>query len=283
MLQLRTLEAVQLTCNTRRSSVLIGLENYYKVYVLGKRMEEAPITVLVEQDLDQDSTGYLVAMKAGDPLVKPKLPIAQVRQGEMVFFDLEWKDTDTCLPIYGTTEIVQTTIHNGYYVVEHRPEKMFKIAELRLPRSEDRAGTQKLVKLIINPAARTIQADVIMLDVKANPEAINNRELTVDSVLADKQTFEVYKHTRRTIPLSLHGICELKGAQWESESIYWAQDGGIKGVDEAKNPVEQGANDTEAEEEEVGKLLDTEDVDAEGEPEDWTSSPNSSKQEVTKT
>ena len=89
ILELRRLEAVQLTCNTRRSSVSVDLENHHKVYVSGGRMEKAPATVLVEQDLEQDSTGYLVVMRTGDPLVNPKLPVAQVRQGEMVLFDLE--------------------------------------------------------------------------------------------------------------------------------------------------------------------------------------------------
>ena len=244
-------------------------------------MEKAPTTVLVEQDLGQDSTGYLVVMKAGDPLVNPKLPAAQVRQGEMVLFDLEWKDNNTYLPIYGTTEIVQPVIHNGYYVVKQKPEKMFKIAELRVPRPGDQAGAQKLVKLIINPAARTIQADIIVLDLKADSELINCCELTVDSVLADNDDFEVHKHIRRTIPLSLHGICELKGAQWESESIQWAQGGVVNEVDEDGKLVGRGANDTEAEEEKAGKLLDIEDVDAEGEPEDRTSGPDASKPEVT--
>ena len=67
-----------------------------------------------------------------------------------------------------------------------------------------------------------IQADIIVLDVKVDPEFINSCELTVDSVLADKYTFEVHKHIGRTILLSLYGICELKGVQWESESIQWA-------------------------------------------------------------
>jgi hypothetical protein len=82
---------------------LAGLENHHKEYVAGARMEKALTTVLVEQDLEQDSTGYLVVMRAGDPLVNPKLLAAQVGQEEMVLFDLEWKDNNTYLPIYGTT------------------------------------------------------------------------------------------------------------------------------------------------------------------------------------
>jgi hypothetical protein len=39
-------------------------------------MEKAPTTVPVEQDLEQDSTGYLVVMRAGDPQVNLKLPVA---------------------------------------------------------------------------------------------------------------------------------------------------------------------------------------------------------------
>jgi hypothetical protein len=262
---------------------LIGLEKYYKVYVSGKRMEKAPTTVLVKQDLEQDSTGYLLVMRAGDPLVSPKLPVAQVRQGEMVLYDLEWKDTDTSLPIYGTTEVVQPVIHNGYYVVKKKPEKLFKIAELSVPRSEDRAGAHKLLKLMINPAARTIQADLIMLDIRRGSEAINYRELTVDSVLTDDYLFKVHKHIRCTIPLSLHGICELKGAQWESESIQWARSEIAKEVDENEKLVGRGANDTEAEEETAGELPGIGDVDAEGEPDEWTSSLDASKQEATET
>ena len=80
---------MQLTWNTRRSSVLADLENHYKDYVASARIEKAPTTVVVEQDLKQDSRGYLVVIRAGDPLVNPKLPAAQVRQGEIVLFDLE--------------------------------------------------------------------------------------------------------------------------------------------------------------------------------------------------
>ena len=90
---------------------------------------------------------------------------------------------------------------------------MVKIAELRVPQSGDRAGAQKLVKLIINPAARTIQADIIVLNIKVDSEVINCCKLTVNSVLANNYTFKVHKHIRCTIPLSLHSICELKGAQ----------------------------------------------------------------------
>jgi hypothetical protein len=93
------------------------------------------------------------------------------------------------------------------------PKKLFKIAELRVPRSGDWAGAQKLVKLIINPAAQTIQADTIVLNVKVNPEFINSCKLTVDSVHANNHTFKVHKHIRRTITLSLYSICELKGVQ----------------------------------------------------------------------
>jgi hypothetical protein len=189
-------------------------------YVLSKRMEEALVTVLVEQDFDQHSTSCLVAIEAEDPLVSLKLPIAQERQGEMLFLDLEWKDAETYLPIYGTAETVQTIFHNGYYVVEHRPEQVFRIAGPRLPRSGDRVGAQKLVKLVINPAARTTQTDVIMLDAIVSSEAINNRELIINSILTDQHTLEVYKHIRRTTQLFLHGICELNEVQCESERIY---------------------------------------------------------------
>ena len=67
-----------------------------------------------------------------------------------------------------------------------------------------------------------IQADIIVLDVKVDPEFIDSCELTVDSVLADNYTFEVHKHIRRTITYSLYGICEHKEVQWESKSIQWA-------------------------------------------------------------
>jgi hypothetical protein len=68
---------------------LASLENHYKEYVASARTEKAPTTVVVEQDLKQDSRGYLVIMRAQDPLVNPKLPATQVRQGEIVLFDLK--------------------------------------------------------------------------------------------------------------------------------------------------------------------------------------------------
>jgi hypothetical protein len=55
---------------------LAGLENYYKEYVAGARIEKALTTVLVEQYLEQDSRGYLVVMRAGDLRVNLKLPAA---------------------------------------------------------------------------------------------------------------------------------------------------------------------------------------------------------------
>jgi hypothetical protein len=130
---------------------------------------------------------------------------------------------------------------------------------------------------------RTIQADVILLDVEGDPDTINFRELTIESVLADKDTFQVHTHIKSTVPLSLHGKCQRKGAQWESESIEWAQDGGVKEVDEDSKPVGRGANSTEDEGEEVAESLDIGDIDAEGEPEDWTSGPDGSSHEVTET
>jgi hypothetical protein len=157
---------------------------------------------------------------------------------------------------------------------------MFKIAELSVPRPENRVAAHKLVKLVVNPAARTIQADVILLDVKDDPKPPNYRELTLESVLADKDTFEVHMHIRSTVPLSLHGICHRKGAQWESENIQWDQGGVVKGIDKDGNLAGRGVNDTKDEAEKVGELLDTEDVDAEGEPEEWTSGPDASQQEA---
>jgi hypothetical protein len=136
------------------------------------------------------------------------------------------------------------------------------------------------VKLVINPAARTIQADVILLDVKDDPKSLNYRELTLESVLADKDTFEVHMHIRSTVPLSLHGICHRKGAQWELESIQWGQGGVVKGIDKGGNIAGRGVNDTKDEIEKVGELLDTEDVDAEGEPEEWIFDPDASQQEA---
>lgn len=196
-----------------------------------------------------------------------------------MLFYLKWKDTDTCIPIYGTTEDVQVSEKHGYHVVHQKPEKMFKIAELSVPRAENQAYAHKLVKLIINPAARTIQADVILLDVEGDPHTINFRELSIESVLADRDTFQVHTYIKFTVPLSLHGICQRKGAQWESESIEWAQDGCVKEVNEDSKPVGRGANSTEAEEREVAESLDIGDIDAEGEPEDWSSGPDGSSRE----
>jgi hypothetical protein len=272
-----------LTRSDRSSSVLAGLQNYYELYVLRRKMKQAPITVLLEQDSEDDSKGYLVVMKEGDPLHDPKLPLAQVRPGELVLFYLTRKDTDNPIPIYGTTEDVRVGVKGGYHVVDQKPAKMFKIAELSVPRTENQACAHKLVRLIVNPAARTIQADVMLLDVKGDPDTIRFRELTVEPVLADKETFQVHMHIKSTVPLSLHGICQRKGAQWESESIEWAQDGGVKEVNKDDNAVGRGANSTEDEGEEVAESLDIGDIDAEGEPEDWTSGPDGSSHEVTET
>jgi hypothetical protein len=272
-----------LTRSDRSSSVLAGLQNYYELYVLRRKMKQAPITVLLEQDSEDDSKGYLVVMKEGDPLHDPKLPLAQVRPGELVLFYLTRKDTDNPIPIYGTTEDVRVGVKGGYHVVDQKPAKMFKIAELSVPRTENQACAHKLVRLIVNPAARTIQADVMLLDVKGDPDTIRFRELTVESVLADKETFQVHMHIKSTVPLSLHGICQRKGAQWESESIQWAQSGDTEEVNKDDNAVGRGANSTEAEEEEVAESLDIGDIDAEGEPEDWTSGPDGSSHEVTET
>ena len=126
---------------------------------------------------------------------------------------------DTCIPIYSTTEDVRVSVKHRYHIVHQKPKKMFKIAELSILRPKNWVCAHKLVKLVINPAAQTIQAEVILLDVKSNPEAPNYQELTVKSVLADKHTFKVYMHIRSTVLLSLHGICQRKGAQWELESI----------------------------------------------------------------
>jgi hypothetical protein len=161
--------------------------------------------------------------------------------------------------------------------VHQKPEKMFKIAELSISRPENWVCAHKLVKLVINPAARTIQADVILLDVKDDPKPPNYRELTVESVLADKHTFEVHMNIKFTVPLSLRGICHRKGAQWESESIQWGQGGVVKGIDKGGNIAGRGVNDRKDEIEKVGELLDAEDVDAEGEPEGWTSGPDASQ------
>jgi hypothetical protein len=103
--------------------------------------------------------------------------------------------------------------------MHQKPKKMFKIAKLSILRPKKRVGAHKLVKLVINPAAQTIKAEVILLDVKSNPKAPNYQELTVKSVLASKHTFKVYMHIRSTVLLSLHRICHRKGAQWELESI----------------------------------------------------------------
>jgi hypothetical protein len=256
------------------------MQNYHETYVLHKKMKQAPVTVLLQQDFGGDSKGYLVVMKKGDPLLDPKLPIAQIRPGELIPFYLKWDEGATCIPIYGTTEDVQVTRKHSYHVVSQKPEKMFKIAELSVRQPKHRAGAHKLVKVIINPAARMVQADVILLDIKGKPEYINFRELTVESVLADKHTFEIQMHVKSTVPLSLHGICDRKGAQWESESIQWTQRGVVSELDEDGNATGPVLKDTRDVVEKAEEVLDLGDVDAEGEPEEWTSGPDVNKQEI---
>ena len=175
-------------------------------------------------------------MKKGDPLLDPKLPIAQVRPGELIPFDLKCNEGATCIPIYGTIEDVRVSLKHDYYVVSQEPKKMFKIAELSIPQSEHRAGAHKLIKLVINPAARTVQAEVILLSIKDKTEHVNFRELTIESILTDKHSFEVHMHIKSTMPLSLHGICDRKGAHWESESIQWAQCGIVSEIDDENQP-----------------------------------------------
>jgi hypothetical protein len=244
------------------------MQNYHETYVLHKKMKQAPVTVLLQQDFGGDSKGYLVVMKKGDPLLDPKLPIAQIRPGELVPFYLKWDEGATCIPIYGTTEDVQVTRKHSYHVVGQKPEKMFKIAELSVPQPKHRAGAHKLVKVIINPAARTVQADILLLDIKDRPEYVNFRELTIESVLADKPTFEIQMHVKYTVPLSLHGICDRKGAQWESESIQWAQCGIVSELGDDVKSAELVFNGTKRVAEKTEKLLDVVDVDAEGELEE---------------
>ena len=82
------------------------MQNYHETYVLHKKMKQAPVTVLLQQDFGGDSKGYLVVMKKGDPLLDPKLPIAQIRPGELIPFYLKWDEGATCIPIYGTTKDV---------------------------------------------------------------------------------------------------------------------------------------------------------------------------------
>jgi hypothetical protein len=265
--------AASLTHPDRSSSVLIGLQKYHEMYVLRRKIEHAPVTVLLQQDFERDSKGYLVVMRKGDPLYNPKLPIAQIRPGELIPFYLKWDEGATCIPIYGTTEDVQVTLKHSYHVVCQKPEKMFKVAELSLPRSEHRAGAHKLVKVVINSAARTVQADVILLDIKDKPEYINFSELTIESVLAGKHTFKIHMHVKSTALLSLHGICGRKGAQWESESIQWARRGVVSELGEDGNPAEPVLKDTKDVVGKAEEALDIGDVDAEGEPEEWTSGP----------
>jgi hypothetical protein len=250
------------------SSVLVGLQNYHELYVQHKKMKQAPVTVLLQQDFERDSKGYLVVMKKGDPLFDPKLPIAQIRPGELIPFYLKWDEGATCIPIYGTTEDVQVTPKHSYHIVSQKPEKMFKIAELSVPRPEHGAGAHKLVKVVVNPAARTVQAEVVLLDIKDRPEYVNFRELTIESVLADKDSFEVHTHIKSTVPLSLHGICDRKGAQWESESIQWAGRGVVSELDEGENSAKTVFNGTKCVAETTEELPDIVDVDAEGEPDE---------------
>ena len=196
-----------------------AVQSYHELYVLQKKMRQSPVTVLVQRDFSSHSKEYLILMKKGDPLLDPKLPIAQVRPGELIPFDLKWDEGATCIPIYGTIEDVRVSLKHDYHVVSQEPEKMFKIAELSVPQPEYRADVHNLIKLVINPAARTVQAEVILLDIRDKTEHVNFRELTIESILADKHNFEVHMHIKSTMPLSLHDIYDRKGAHWESESI----------------------------------------------------------------